>query len=130
MAVHRPYLPPYWALGFHLCRWGYSSTNATRAVNDNLTKYRIPQDVQWNDIDYMDSHYDFTLDPANYADLPQFVDHLHTRKSQRYVLIVDPGEAVLLCCVSGYVHALMCVCACICMCVCVCLYVCACVGVY
>ena len=23
-AVGRYYVPPYWALGFHLCRWGYN----------------------------------------------------------------------------------------------------------
>lgn len=25
-------MPPYWSLGFHLCRWGYTTTNATREV--------------------------------------------------------------------------------------------------
>ena len=27
-----PYMPPYWGLGFHLCRWGYKSSDNMKAV--------------------------------------------------------------------------------------------------
>lgn len=46
-------MPPYWALGFHLCRWGYNSLNQTRYINDAVRAYGVPQDTQWNDIDSM-----------------------------------------------------------------------------
>lgn len=36
--VGRPYMPPYWSLGFHLCRFGYKSLNNTRAVLENNLK--------------------------------------------------------------------------------------------
>lgn len=35
-------MPPYWGLGFHLCRWGYSSTAITRQVVENMTRAHFP----------------------------------------------------------------------------------------
>ena len=46
--VGKPFLPPYWSLGFHLCRWGYGSLNATKAVVQGMADHNLPQDVQWN----------------------------------------------------------------------------------
>ena len=46
--VGRPFMPPYWSLGFHLCRWGYNSSNATMAVVKAMRAAGIPQDTQWN----------------------------------------------------------------------------------
>lgn len=37
-----PMMPPYWALGFHLCRWGYRSTNETRAVTKCMREAKFP----------------------------------------------------------------------------------------
>eukprot|EP00118_Oscarella_pearsei_P007834 m.39311 g.39311 ORF g.39311 m.39311 type:complete len:667 (+) comp32704_c0_seq8:17-2017(+) len=88
--IGRPYMPPYWGLGFHLCRWGYGSSNATAEVVANMKKARIPQDVQWNDIDYMRSHLDFTYDSNKYAGLPDLVSQLH-KDGLHYIMITDPG---------------------------------------
>lgn len=35
-------MPPYWALGFHLCRWGYISTAVTKEVVKNMTAAQFP----------------------------------------------------------------------------------------
>ena len=48
------------------------------------------QDVQWNDIDYMNSARDFTYDHNSYKTLPQMVENLHQHQ-QHYVMIIDPG---------------------------------------
>ncbi|XP_030635382.1 lysosomal alpha-glucosidase [Chanos chanos] len=88
--IGRPAMPIYWALGFHLCRWGYKSSNRTWEVVKEMRNYGIPQDVQWNDIDYMDRAMDFTFDPVNFATLPDLVKDLH-RHDQRYVLMLDCG---------------------------------------
>uniref|UniRef100_UPI003AAB1127 lysosomal alpha-glucosidase n=1 Tax=Centroberyx gerrardi TaxID=166262 RepID=UPI003AAB1127 len=88
--IGSPAMPIYWALGYHLCRWGYSTSNATWEVVKNMRNNGIPQDVQWNDIDYMEHFLDFTFDPANFATLPDLVKDLHAH-DQRYVMILDPG---------------------------------------
>ena len=88
--IGRPFLPPYWSLGFHLCRWGYNTANKTQEVVNKMRQYGIPQDVQWNDIDYMDNHFDFTIDSQRYAGLPDLVKDLH-QHNQHYIPITDPG---------------------------------------
>ncbi|NXE37801.1 LYAG glucosidase, partial [Ptilorrhoa leucosticta] len=85
-----PAMPPLWALGFHLCRWGYGSSNETWQTVRAMRNYQIPQDAQWNDIDYMDGYRDFTLDSQKFASLPSLVQDLH-KHGQRYVMILDPG---------------------------------------
>ncbi|KAL5515496.1 hypothetical protein EMCRGX_G000670 [Ephydatia muelleri] len=87
--IGRPYLPPYWSLGFHLSRWGYMTANNTLTVVERMRQKRIPQDTQWNDIDYMNMDLDFTYS-AGFGDIQGLVSDLHSH-SQRYVLIVDPA---------------------------------------
>ena len=65
--VGYPFMPPYWGLGFHLCRWGYSSTAIVRQVVENMTRTHFPLDVQWNDLDYMDARRDFTFNQDSFA---------------------------------------------------------------
>ena len=41
--IGHPFMPPYWGLGFHLCRWGYGSANKTLAVVKKMKAAGIPQ---------------------------------------------------------------------------------------
>lgn len=88
--VGRSFMPPYWSLGFHLCRWGYLTANRTLDVVKRMRAREIPQDTQWNDIDYMSSHLDFTYNHTSFAELPKLVANLHEH-GQHYVVITDPG---------------------------------------
>jgi len=48
------------------------------------------QDTQWNDIDYMHDHLDFTYDTDSFGDLPALVTDLHNH-GQKYVVITVSG---------------------------------------
>ncbi|XP_051905568.1 lysosomal alpha-glucosidase isoform X2 [Hippocampus zosterae] len=85
-----PMMPPYWSLGFHLCRWGYTSTNITRQVARRMHDANFPMDVQWNDLDYADKGRIFTNDPSRFGDMTEMVEEFHQR-GLKYVLILDPG---------------------------------------
>ncbi|KAF2361392.1 Glycoside hydrolase family 31, partial [Trinorchestia longiramus] len=85
--------PPYWSLGFHLSRYGYTGTDHIREVRQRMKDAGIPQDVQVADIDYMDRYRDFTIDPTNWADLPALTDELHA-DDVKLTLILDPAVVI------------------------------------
>ncbi|KAF7273588.1 lysosomal alpha-glucosidase-like [Rhynchophorus ferrugineus] len=88
--IGKPYMPPYWGLGFHLCRFGYNSLNNTREIMEKNIAAGIPLDTQWNDLDYMKSNNDFSYDPVAFEGLPEFVQELHQR-GMHYIPLIDPG---------------------------------------
>lgn len=108
-------MPPMWALGFHLCRWGYKNTSEVQAVWKRNNQAGIPQvidyykiyeaiwllisdhqDAQWIDIDYMNSFYDFTYDPVNFQTLPTFVDTLHSQNLKLVLITVNLKKQIFL----------------------------------
>ena len=40
--VGLPYMPPYWGLGFHLCRWGYGDSDHMKTVIKRMRDYGFP----------------------------------------------------------------------------------------
>lgn len=61
---------PFWAFGFHLSRWGYSSLAETRAVVDAMRQANVPLEVMWNDIDIYKGYRNGDLD-INYPLVPR-----------------------------------------------------------
>ena len=88
--VGRPYLPPFWSLGFHQCRYGWRSLDKVKEVVAKFEENDIPLEVMWADIDYMKDYADFTVDPVRFRGLKEFVDDLHRRK-MKWVPIIDAG---------------------------------------
>lgn len=87
--IGRPVMPPYWALGFQLCRYGFKNTSEVEYLYDEMRRAQIPYDVQYTDIDYMKRKLDFTLG-ENFTDLPAFVDRIKSEGS-RFIIILDPA---------------------------------------
>lgn len=86
-------LPPLWALGYQQCRWSYESEDRVKTVAEEFRARRIPCDVIWMDIDYMDGYRCFTFSPERFPDPRGVGEYLH-RRGFRGVWMIDPGLKV------------------------------------
>ncbi|RWS03697.1 lysosomal alpha-glucosidase-like protein, partial [Dinothrombium tinctorium] len=85
-----PVMPPLWAFGFHISRYGWRNVDHMKQVRSRTLNAKLPLETMWNDIEYMEKHNDFTYDKLKFADLPKFIDTLH-KSGMHYVVILDPG---------------------------------------
>lgn len=83
-------LPPLWALGYQQCRFSYYPQEQAAEVADKMRSLRIPCDVIWMDIDYMDSYKVFTYHPEGYHSPKALNGYLHG-KNFKAVYMIDPG---------------------------------------
>jgi len=83
-------MPPLWALGFQQCKYSYFPESRVREVANEFRARRIPCDVIWMDIDYMDSFRVFTFDDARFPDPAATNGYLHGL-GFRSVWMIDPG---------------------------------------
>ena len=91
--IGHPTLPPYWALGYHQCRYGYHNDKEIRDVFENFIAYELPADTFWADIDILQDYRIFTLNEKNFKDLPSVIHDLHEH-NYKFVPIVDIGFPV------------------------------------
>lgn len=83
-------LPPIWALGNQQSRWSYFPEKRVREIAEGFRKHRIPADVLYLDVDYMDGYRVFTWDKNRFPDPAKMISDLKA-DGFRTVLIIDPG---------------------------------------
>ena len=83
-------MPPKWSLGYHQCRYSYEPDARVREIAENFRLRRIPADVIWMDIDYMDGYRCFTFDPVKFPSPQGLNEDLH-RRGFKTVWMIDPG---------------------------------------
>lgn len=83
-------MPPRWALGYHQCRYSYNPESRVREIADGFRSRKIPCDVIWFDIDYMDGYRVFTFDSAQFPDPKKLNEDLGRMGFER-IWMIDPG---------------------------------------
>ncbi len=83
-------MPPKWAVGYHQCRYSYNPDSRVKEVVNEFRDRKLPADVIWMDIDYMDEYRVFTFDPEQFPDPKGLNDWLDT-KGFSNVWMIDPG---------------------------------------
>ncbi|MCM1184551.1 MAG: alpha-glucosidase [Roseburia sp.] len=91
--IGKSYIPPKYAFGFGQSRWGYRTDADVRAVVDGYRSNRIPIDMVYLDIDYMQEYKDFTINPERFPDFPQFVEEMR-RERIHLIPIIDAGVKI------------------------------------
>lgn len=84
---------PRWALGYQQCRFSYTPASRVIEVADTFRIKRIPCDVMWMDIDYMDGYRIFTFNPQTFPDPVALNRDLHIRGFHS-AWMIDPGAKV------------------------------------
>lgn len=91
--IGESYIPPRWALGIGQSRWGYGSEEDLLRVQSGYRNNRLPLDMLYLDIDYMDNFKDFTIDEKKYKDFKKTISRLKDDKI-RVIPIIDAGVKV------------------------------------
>lgn len=84
---------PRWALGYQQCRFSYTPASRVIEVADTFRIKRIPCDVMWMDIDYMDGYCIFTFNPQTFPDPAALNRDLHIRGFHS-AWMIDSGAKV------------------------------------
>ncbi len=83
-------LPPKWAIGYHQCRYSYYPDERVREIAREFRSRKIPCDIIWLDIHYMDGYRIFTFDPNHFPNPAGLNDDLH-KMAFKTVWMIDPG---------------------------------------
>jgi len=77
-------------LGYQQCRWSYQTKEELMSVARRMHKEKIPCDVFYLDIDYMDDYKVFTTDKKDFKDFSSMIKELN-EMGYKLVTIIDPG---------------------------------------
>lgn len=103
-------LPPLWALGYQQSRWSYYPESRVREIAQIMRDQRIPCDVLYLDIHYMDGYRSFTWDKRRFPEPARMLADLH-EQGFRVVAAVDPhikADRHYAVCADGLAHDVFC----------------------
>ncbi|MEI7983479.1 MAG: TIM-barrel domain-containing protein, partial [Bacteroidota bacterium] len=83
-------MPPLWTMGYQQCRWSYFPESEVLSLANTFRDKKIPCDVIYFDIDYMDSYKIFTWNNEKFPDPKGMIGKLKAL-GFHVVTIVDPG---------------------------------------
>lgn len=83
-------MPPLWSLGYQQSRYSYVPDTRIKSVADTFRLKKLPCDVIWMDIDYMNKFKIFTFDKIKIPDPKAVNDYLH-QKGFHSIWMIDPG---------------------------------------
>jgi alpha-glucosidase len=86
-------LPPVWSLGYNQCRYSYYPESRVRLVANTFREEKIPADVIWLDIHYLDNYKPFTWNHERFPDPKKMISDLRAQHF-RVVSILDPHPKV------------------------------------
>ncbi len=89
----RSALPPLWALGYQQSRYSYTPASQVREVAQTFRDKKIPADVIYLDIGYMEGYRVFTWSTKDFPE-PEKLLHDLDAEGFHTVTIVDPGIKV------------------------------------
>jgi alpha 1,3-glucosidase len=82
-----PAMPPMWAFGYHQCKWGYTTQTLVEAILANYSKFKIPLDVFWLDVDHCRFTAPFEWDHTRFPNPKAITDTLAA--SKRYLVRIS-----------------------------------------
>lgn len=87
------YVAPKYAFGFGQSRWGYKTAEDIEAVVKGYRENRIPIDMVYMDIDYMQDYKDFTINSKRFPNFTKFVQEMKD-KNIHLIPIIDAGVKI------------------------------------
>ncbi|TAM82258.1 MAG: DUF4968 domain-containing protein [Acidobacteria bacterium] len=91
--VGRMHLPPMWSIGYNQSRYSYYPEKKVRFIADNFRMRKIPCDVIFLDIHYMDGYRVFTWNKERFPNPAGMIADLR-RQGFHLAVIIDPGIKV------------------------------------
>jgi alpha-glucosidase len=88
--VGRMPLPPRWSLGYQQCKWSYTPDARVKEIASRFRSLRIPCDVIYLDIDYMEGFRVFTWNSKTFPQPRNLIREL-ADQGFKTVVIIDPG---------------------------------------
>ena len=87
--IGRTPLPPLWTMGYQQCRYSYFPEHRVRELARTFRERKIPVDVLYLDIDYLDAFRPFIVNREYFPHFEDMISDLH-KDGFKFISIIDP----------------------------------------